>query len=293
MGDPKIGRVNPGRHFGDHSGAVFGLLARLEPGLLVDAGAAAGLVTKEMLAASPQSRVVAFEPFPGNHPLFAREIGGDPRVTLRPVALADTQGEETLHVRSVVQGSEPGWERLKGYSSLGFLAPAGARSGMTATPTVPVVRLDDEIREPVRFLKIDIQGGEHRMLLGAERLIATHGIDMMYVEFGGDIAVLRFLARHGYVIFDSVYDAWPSHRYWRNRLSGRRDRIPAWETVGTAPMSTGMVMRYVWPRIPLRRFRAYCAWFRVVNKLFSGIQTNLICIHRDVLSRFSSPPPGR
>ena len=291
---PRQGIVNSGRRFGHDRNAILDLVARLEPGLFVDAGAAAGLVTRELLTHSPQSRVVAYEPFPGNWPLFERTIGDDARVQLRRTALADVPGKEVLHVRSTVQGTEPGWEDLKGYSSLGFLAPAHRFNGRGEAITVPVARLDDEIHQRVRFLKIDIQGGEYRLLKGAEALIARHGIDVMFVEFNGDINVLRFLARRGYVIFDSVYEAWPLRRYWRNRLTGRMDHGPGWETVGTAPMSTGLTLRYVWPRIPLRGFRAYRAWLWYAGKFLSGIQTNLICIHRDVLAQvISSPPPGR
>jgi len=54
---------------------------------MLDVGAAAGSTTRQMLQNSPQSRVIAFEPFPGNFPHFERTIGGDPRVTFVKAAV--------------------------------------------------------------------------------------------------------------------------------------------------------------------------------------------------------------
>jgi precorrin-6B methylase 2 len=57
--------INSGQSlFGERSTSVYDVLAHLEPGLMLDVGAASGGTTALMLRRSPQSRVIAFEPFP-------------------------------------------------------------------------------------------------------------------------------------------------------------------------------------------------------------------------------------
>ena len=48
---------------------VYDWLRSMKPGLMLDVGAAAGSKCVKMLAASPHSSVIAFEPFPGKSPL--------------------------------------------------------------------------------------------------------------------------------------------------------------------------------------------------------------------------------
>jgi hypothetical protein len=51
---------------------------------------------------------------------------------------------------------------------------ASAQFDAAGTLSVPVVRLDDALRDrerPIRFMKIDIEGAEYRALVGAESLI--------------------------------------------------------------------------------------------------------------------------
>ena len=276
--DPKS--VNCGRRFGEHCNAAYDLLGKLEPGLCVDVGAAIGRATRRILNASPASRVVAYEPFGGNHPYFSQVVGDDPRVALKPVAVADRAGRETFVVPGVVRVGSEGWAKdLLGYSSLGHLG-----SGAGAQATVDVVTLDDEIHEHVRFLKIDVQGGEMRVLNGASRLMKGPGIDMIYVEFNGALGILKDLRAHGYVVFDCAYMAWPTRRYVRNWLRRRPDRlVPGWEIIDGAVTSTGLKVAHLWPRVPLRRFAPYCAWFFANRLLRTGLQTDLLCVHRRFL----------
>ena len=274
-------RVNDGRWFGDHHDAAYDLLARLEPGLCVDAGAAIGRATRRILNASPASRVVAFEPFAGNHRHFADYVGADSRVVLRPVALADTKGNEPFAVPKVMTRDGAGWAKdLLGYSSVGHLSPARADT------TVEVVRLDDEIGEHIRFLKIDVQGAELRVLKGANRLLQSGAIDLIYIEFNGWLPVLRFLRAHGYIVFDGAYLAWTTGRYYRNWLRARRDRVvPDWETVLEGPSSMDAKISFVWPPVPSRGYVAYCAWLWANRILRAGLQTDLLCVHEKFLPR--------
>jgi len=86
------------------------VLAHLPPGLMLDIGAAAGGITKRMLESSPNSRVIAFEPFPGNYPHFDKIVGNDSRVTLTKAAVAAKAHKGRLFVSATVSGEKAGRE---------------------------------------------------------------------------------------------------------------------------------------------------------------------------------------
>ena len=282
-------RINNGRRFGNHYDAAYDVLKLLEPGLCLDVGAAIGRATRRILNTNPASRVIAYEPFAGNFIHFARNVGDDARVTLRRVAVADRPGTEPFAVPKVMTTDGTGWAKdLIGYSSVGHLSTDRGQA------MVEVVTLDDEVREPVRFLKIDVQGGELRVLKGAARLMRDAAIDLIYVEFNGSLPLLRFLRAHGYVLFDGGYMAWSTGRYLRNWFRAREDWIiPNWETVLEGPPSMGSKAYFVWPPVPSRRFVPYCAWLWANRVLRLGLQSDLLCVHERFLPRFLEAIAGR
>lgn len=285
--------MNGGRRFGEGHDTVYPLLARLEPGLMIDAGAAIGLKTAKMLKHSPGSHVIAYEPFPGNLPYLNRYAEREPRVTVRPAALADRKGRETLNVASVVSPDEArAAKRLPGFSALGHLG----RWRRKLRVEVDVVTIDDEVAEHVRFVKIDVQGGELRVLKGAARTMERFGIDLIFVEFTGSLRVLRFLEARGYVIFDNLNLAWPTRRYYRNWFRSAPTEMPRWDGLRPIRNTMGGRSAVVWLSPPFRGFRAYCAWFLLTYVFLSGVQTDLLCVHRSYLDRFfdsiADPPPA-
>eukprot|EP00996_Jenningsia_fusiforme_P000782 NODE_1707_length_1434_cov_30.072924_g1541_i0.p1 GENE.NODE_1707_length_1434_cov_30.072924_g1541_i0~~NODE_1707_length_1434_cov_30.072924_g1541_i0.p1 ORF type:complete len:406 (-),score=52.06 NODE_1707_length_1434_cov_30.072924_g1541_i0:141-1358(-) len=75
----------------------------------------------------------------------------------------------------------------------------------------PVSRLDDYVKEPVLLLKIDTQGNELKVLLGAKELLTRHGVQHLMLEFaptlmvraGSDpVALLEMLSDWGYTCCD-------------------------------------------------------------------------------------------
>ena len=280
--------VNSGREFRFLSEYPAELISGLEPGLIVDVGAATGETTSIARKLNPGSRVVAYEPFPGNLPYLETAVGSDPMVTIRPVAVADYQGSGTLFLPSIIKDLNSRWKRVAGSSRVGKLNPFPLRKAV-AKVEVPVVTLDQEIREHVRFLKIDIQVGEYHVLNGARELISRFGIDLIYVEFRGDLRLLRLLALSGYVIIDCAYMAWPHRRYVQNFFRTRSDwRIPDWEILRAGKLSNGHHARHVWPRVPLRSFAGYCAWFYFERLFVTGLQTDLLCVHRSFWDEFAA-----
>jgi hypothetical protein len=76
---------------------------------------------------------------------------------------------------------------------------------------VDVVRLDEVVHEHVDFIKIDTQGHDDRVLMGAKGLIEKYGIDVIHMEYapalnrqsgGTPSQILHWLYDYGYVCFD-------------------------------------------------------------------------------------------
>lgn len=201
--------------------------------LAVDVGAAAGSVTRVL--ADRARRVVAFEPYPPNWQYFGRTVAGCDNVELVTKAVADRVGSRVLHVASSVSGSEPGWEGLQGYSSVGTVV-GGLRSRTNALRRrgrrikVATTTLDAEFSEPIGFLKIDVQGAEALVLAGARQLLCQGMIQLAYVEWSGDPEVERLLDRH------YLYD---SHYVGESRKGPGEFESAGLEVVGELDLSTG------------------------------------------------------
>ncbi len=283
--------------FGERPHAVYDVLAQLPPGLMLDVGAAGGAVTKRMLHRSPQSHVIAFEPFPGNYPHFANIVGDDSRVTLMKVAVASEARRNKLFVAATVTGSEKGWEKLTGYSSGGFLIADDDERGDKSV-TVDTVRIDDVIGDQhVRFMKVDVQGGELGVLRSAEQAITQGRIDFMFVEFGGEEAVLNHLLERGMRIFDSEYLLIPrKHRVYgltwnvfRNLKRWRRDRIDMsnWDVFRDLTLTTGATAHRAWPRVISYAPNDYCQFFARENRKLGTVWTDIVAVAPHFVDQFT------
>ncbi|NOT73034.1 MAG: FkbM family methyltransferase [Hyphomicrobium sp.] len=245
--------------FGKFEHGALELLRFQEPGLIVDVGAAAGYVTKWMLHFSPGSRARCFEPFPGNWKYIDDVLGKDKRAEIRREAVSSSKGTMSFHVESVV----PEGQRFSGYSSLGKLVDGSPKGSVQ----VPVTTLDDQISEAVRFLKIDVQDGELNVLRGATETL-ERGVDVAFVEFGGEIDLLDFLMER-FVVFD--------HRYHiRPYVEGAS--LSSWKDLQSFQLSTGHSAFHGWPDEHLSDPKAFANFFRDERKRGVTVYTDLVCI---------------
>jgi FkbM family methyltransferase len=209
---------------------IYDILPDLPLQLAVDVGAAAGAHTRRIrLAGGSDLKVVAFEPFPGNHAFFEQRVHDLDNVTLIRKAVSDRADSNLAFVvPSIVQGTEAGWQEYAGYSSVGFLASGvpvlkkwkwltlsllGRITGRSPARRSTVMHVDTTTLDAqfsgqtIDYLKVDVQGSEADVLRGAKGLLASGKIGVIYIEWPGGSSVPEILAAHGYEMFDSVYVA--------------------------------------------------------------------------------------
>jgi FkbM family methyltransferase len=169
---------------GHVEGAELALLsAYLEEGMTaVDVGANVGVFTATLAHhVGLQGAVHSFEPLPSTRRRLERtvELNGLAQVVVNDCAVADRDGELELH------------EYGPGYESWATLAPREIETadGTLRTAhrlTVNVVTLDHYCAERgierVDVLKVDVEGAEERVLVGASGLLAAGAVDLIMVE---------------------------------------------------------------------------------------------------------------
>lgn len=265
-----------------------------------------GTVAKALQEAQPESKTLCFEPWPGNKVFFDQIVGKDTSVELIQKAVADFNGKGSFYVPSMVEGNEKDWGHRRGYSSTGMLVPNKSlsesegnisqdlsqifektslddlsvkiRNSGKFVGTVDVTSIDFESKENIRFLKIDVQGGEGAVLRGAQKTVNKYGIDIMYVEYQGEEDVGEFLEKNNYVIFDTAYNAIP--------VTCDVSELPFRKGSTIINLSNGSsAVRGRLDNIPrtLSELPKYYADFR---ENFGYLWTDLVCVHESVISEF-------
>lgn len=242
----------------------------------VDGGAAAGTCTEQMLAhIDSNSRVYAFEPFPGNHPFFHRIQ--DKRAILIPKALAAQKDVLQFYIPSIVKkGSEWASKGFEGYSSVGYLLPRGSNNSSGATIEVECVSLDDELSahlDNIGFIKLDLQGGELNALKGMHKLLqAAH---FLWIEFSFQPGLLDYLQGLDYLLFDTEYF------FIGDPTAEATARFQV--SKENVALSTG---KSAWFGFPKTASLNYAADWADWKERFQLIQTDLVCVNRKHLRSF-------
>jgi len=195
-----------GLYFGAHlyESATTAYLSRaLRPGgVFVDIGANHGYFS--MLAAAkvgPTGRVAAFEPNPAVFAQLATHValnGFESRVLLSPMALAD----EPTPAATLFVSRDPG---NSGLSSLTPSDEAIATGSLSSAETIAVrvETFDNWFAESgldrIDLVKIDVEGGEGRVVAGMQHTIAAGSVGAVICETVWDSEAHRVLCGAGYV----------------------------------------------------------------------------------------------
>lgn len=185
--------------------------------VIFDVGASIGEWSREILHLQPTAQLLAFEPLPE---VFA-ELSKNCKCQTYNLALSDQEGKVdffSYHSHSQLSGlfhrpivdqllHEPPQIISVEQTTLDFFCSAH--------------RI-----EKIDFLKIDTEGAELKVLLGAQNLLNSHRIDAIQFEYGGTYLdakitlreVLQLLTHHGYSVFRILPDGLMHISHWEDRL---------------------------------------------------------------------------
>lgn len=204
-------RIQPGeqigsaiRRLGVHDLSASECVARLiDPGeTAIDAGANVGQMTSLMaMRSGPRGTVIAFEPHPGVFQDLAhnlamwRNMPGLAPIDARRMALSDHDGTAVLSIPTSFNGNH-------GIASLESNRDPARE---VEKCEVQIARLDTLVTagRHIGLLKIDVEGHELKVLMGAGRLLATGQLrDIVFEDFDAPpTPAARLLESHGYTVY--------------------------------------------------------------------------------------------
>ncbi len=159
--------------------------------LFFDVGGNIGVFTLYAALRHPRTSVIVFEPEYANLHLLRDNImanGLIERVQIYPVALSDQTGVSRLHVQDTTPGTALHSE------SRAQLGTTDSGKRVVLSEGTWAMRLDDFCAQADLWptvLKIDVDGGEGRVIAGAKETLARPGLRSLLVEAGDADAGLR------------------------------------------------------------------------------------------------------
>jgi FkbM family methyltransferase len=174
--------------FRDEVATLLNLCLLLQPGdVFVDIGANVGLyssILSRFANAFPNSKFVAIEPNPQTAKRL-RESVRNAAVTVLNVAISDKESELAFQ---------------RGITSGVFKAVEPGQPGATL---VRCQKLDSlPIPEGDLVLKIDVEDHELQVLIGAEELLKSGRVKVVYIDGYSSDLIPPLLRRHGFKFFD-------------------------------------------------------------------------------------------
>jgi len=190
----------------DGDNGEHALVARLAPAafeVVLDAGANVGAWTVAALAAWPRAAVHAFEVSPLTAGQCARAIaraGLSSRVTLSSCGLSDRDEMATMYYFPDAPDLTCDMPRHEGRRVVAFEAALRRGDGYLAEAGIT----------SVDFLKVDVEGAEHRVLDGFSAALDDSRIHCIQFEYGAFATQTRVLIKDFYARL--------GERYWLGKL---------------------------------------------------------------------------
>lgn len=156
--------------------------------IVFDVGAHFGEYATAMISGVKSSDIYCFEPGKKTYDLLCKNIGHYKNAKLFNFGLSNEEADVTLYADSEMSGSASVYNNCFDHI------------GLSSKPieTIHLKTIDNFCKENeiahINFLKLDVEGHEHKVLLGAEELINSSSIDFIQFEFGPcDIMSKTFL----------------------------------------------------------------------------------------------------
>lgn len=159
------------------------LLTGFDVQTIIDAGANTGQTTLKYKKLFPKSNIYGFEPYPDSYKKFKNNYQYDKFVTTEELALSDNDDFEVLNVNSSVCTNS----LLKSEDPESIYCHDVDKQIETKKEIkIKTTTLDKYCEEKgiknIDILKMDVQGGELKILAGAENLLSNDNIALIYSE---------------------------------------------------------------------------------------------------------------
>lgn len=203
----------------DTDGELFTIGMIRPKDFLADVGANVGDWSLRAFAHQPAILVCCFEPIPMLHPLLKTNLMGK-QVLFSELAMSDEPGNATF----VYYPKEP---------HLSSLYRRSDESNYNINPIyipVELERLDSFCEKHqisnINILKIDVEGGEYHVILGAQRLLEKQAIDVIQFEYATTYLdsksslkeVYDYLTDYGFTIYRLTPWGLIEITHWRDAL---------------------------------------------------------------------------
>jgi FkbM family methyltransferase len=166
----------------------------------VDVGANQGQCIESILIFRPNAQIVAFEANPCLAEKLRRRYAARPNIRIYPTGLGDRPGEFSLYIPSYNGYVYDGLASFDRDASEGWLSNA-IYGFKKSKHTVHEVQCKSETLDSFHlapdFLKIDVQGWEYNVLIGARETLAQHE-PVLLIEIYDDSRIDALLREHGY-----------------------------------------------------------------------------------------------
>ena len=166
-----------------------------ESPVIFDVGAHRGDYALAALNRRESALIHCFEPAAETFRILATRIGG--RARLHCLALSDCSGTRTLFGDRIDSPMASLFRR-----DLRAFGIENSIEETVKTETLDEVCAAEDIRH-IDLLKIDAEGAEHLVLLGARRMLSEHRIARIMFEYGGTALDSHFFIRDFYRVLDS------------------------------------------------------------------------------------------
>jgi FkbM family methyltransferase len=192
-------------------------LVGADAGTIFDVGGHVGLAATRYRELFINAMIHCFEPFPESFAALERAVGHLKPIALHPMAVSSQKGEAEFSVNE-----NSATNSLLASDDKGAAYWRGDTPVTTSTIVVPTITLDEFAAEQsigsIDILKMDVQGGEYEVLLGAKSLLDRQAIGLIYMEL---ITAPTYLGQHRvreYLeLFDSVgYELFDLYNFGRS-----------------------------------------------------------------------------
>jgi FkbM family methyltransferase len=178
------------------------LIANQTP-MIFDVGAHVGIVATKYRELFPKSVIHCFEPFPKSFQELRANTGTDANTFVHKIAMSERKGTSLLTSNSATATNSllPSDERASFYWGDGVLDTKDHLEVETAD-------IDSFCSEHhisvIDILKIDVQGAEFSVLVGASNMLSSQAISLIYTEL---ITAPTYQGQHKLVEYLTLFDS--------------------------------------------------------------------------------------